>query len=61
MKVQKTVEFLERFYDLINKKQTGFGFISELEELAGSSMLQEALDDAYQAQQDLEKAKELTA
>jgi hypothetical protein len=31
----------------------------KLEELA--DCLQEALDDAYQAQQDLEKAKELTA
>lgn len=56
--MKKATEFLERFYDLINKKQTGTGFIGIMEELAAD--VQEALNDAYQAQYDLERAKEMT-
>lgn len=50
LQLNRSKEFLERFHDLVNKKHTGTNVFAELAELG--DMVQEALDEVYQAEQD---------
>ena len=57
--MDKTKELLERFYDLIHKKDSGMNFLAELQELG--SKAQAAIDEVYQAEIDMEKQNEMLA
>lgn len=54
LKLNRSKLFLERFHDLVNKKHTGTNVFAELAELG--DMVQEALDEIYQAEQDAARA-----